>query len=185
MGLRHNVYALTGDAVTKDTIFRTLEYWRGNVIDYAAHSDADAVYLSDGGELHDKDIAAINRMSRARINFFNSCHSARLAHYSVAHGCDFAMFSTIEVDDPTSYQRSIAFYNALPDREDGAYSVADLLAAFVVADPGDGTFGYAISAKLLTGQLPPTFALSKWQVLVLAGIAALSTILSLAALWQH
>lgn len=128
--LRRTVY----DAVQEDTY---------DIIHFAVHSNQD--YLSlNGDKLPPSDIGQIARLAHAKLVFFNSCNSGRLASHLVQRDIEFAIFANIELPDRDAWTMPLAFYEFLDRqiRNDRTYSIPK---AFNDAITGDGNYGITSS----------------------------------------
>jgi hypothetical protein len=129
--------------VTRQNVYDACRNAHYNAIHFAGHSTPEVVQLSAGDTLDADSVAQLARMAHAELLIFNSCDSARLASYAVRHGVDYAIASTIKLDDTAAWSFAVAFFRALAN---GAWR--DILGAFLRADGGDGDYALSIAPAL-------------------------------------
>lgn len=142
----HRVTVLNGKVTAQDLDAAC----RGNaydIIHFATHSNEQIVQLSApaGGPpetLDADDIIRLARLCSCRLIFFNSCLSARLAAYAVAHGVPYAIATTIALSDREAWKTPLAFYEYLKEQMQAVHDPAavNIPAAFEQAANGDGTY---------------------------------------------
>jgi len=195
---KHKTTVLNGQ-VTIDDLYVTCRYNDFDVIHFASHAGVDQIQvgdelknnayveLSDGKRLTPDDVAQLVRMSRASTVFFNACTTGVMALYLVRHGATHVVYGNVDVIDRNAWKFAAAFYDALVN---GANK--NVAAAFMVADSGDGTYGWVVSPvhyqqlvdanAYMAAKRKSTWTLSKWQLVLLLATTGFSVITSLLAL---
>lgn len=137
----HRVTVLNG-TVTAQDVYNACRQEQRDIIHFAAHSDEYKVLLSGDETLDAEDIAQIARIARCRLVFFNSCRSARLATYAVAHGVQFAIATTVDIPDREAWKTPLSFYGYLHEQMAAVQDPlkVDIPAAFRGAVNGEGTY---------------------------------------------
>lgn len=183
---KHSVYQLEGKDVTVEKLYSTVDRWKFDAIHFAATMGERGVEMSKDELLTPEDCANVARIAKARICVFSGCNSNAIASYVVNHGAEIAIFSNCELEDADAWKFSLTFYNAL---ENGHSN--DLLGAYVVADNGDGLFGWTMNPRLASDALRiaglsmsriNSRPMAKWQMILVVLLGLLSILLSLVAL---
>lgn len=153
-----------------------------DIIHFATHGNEQGIELSDGF-LTMSDIAAVARLARAVLVFFNSCNTGKPASFSVNHGVTWAIYSNVAIADNDAWQYVYTLYDALRGVE--PHNVAEALS---IADDGDGDYGFNVSPALL-GKMTLALrdvhsaatgsALSQWQLAAVAFSAILTLVVAL------
>jgi hypothetical protein len=115
-----------------------------NSIHFAGHSTPERVELSGGTYLDAADVVRFAHAAKAKLIVFNSCEAGKMAAYAVAHGIDYAIASTIKLEDSEAWEFPSSFYAALAN---GAWR--NILTAFREADSGNGEYTLVTSPALL------------------------------------
>lgn len=147
----HSVHVLQGE-VPKQRLYSSVRHAQYDIIHFATHSTEEYLALSGDDELSPEEIAQIARLSKAKLLFFNSCISGRMADYSVRHGVQYAVHTNVELEDEESWKMPLAFYRFLKDQIDCEKGI-NFVEAFAAADTGDGIYGLSISHVLVLNNI--------------------------------
>jgi hypothetical protein len=135
----HSVHVLNG-RVTWSDLLNACRAGQRDVIHFATHGDSQRLQLSDV-VLTPEQVAQAARLTNAHLIFFNSCESGRHAAFAVRNGVQYAIHTTEKVLDALAWQMPLAFYQYLA-RQLIETEEADIPAAFLRADSGDGIYGF-------------------------------------------
>jgi hypothetical protein len=128
--------------MSRTKLFERVRNRRYDILHFAAHSDENYLYLN-GDKLPPDQIWQVAQMVKARLVFFNSCRSGRLASVIVSRGVEYAIHSNVEMLDSEAWQAIVAFYETL-DSQIEAEDVYDIHKAFDDSVAGDGNYGIYI-----------------------------------------
>ncbi len=178
---RHSVYLLQGRDVTVAKLFDTVDRSKFDAIHFAAKLSDRGIEMARDELLEPDDCAQVARTAHARIVVFSVCESSMLASYIVNHGVEFSFYSNYKLDDVSAWKFTLTFYNAL---ENGHAN--DIVGAYLVADNGDGLFGWTMNPRLAAETLKAVgltkpksgWPVANWQVILVILLAILSLTMS-------
>jgi len=140
------------------------------------------------------DILQISRVAGAKLVFLNSCNSAEIGSFLVAHGLNTCIATNVELEDREAWKMPLAFYEYLA-RQERQNQPVSFSTAYVQADGGDGDHSFLINLGLLSaweGMEDRMVAIEgkvnrsiRWGLFMFAGAGLVSTILDLwGTLWN-